>query len=278
METDQVSAGPLTNRLLSAMRYEHRAPTTDDTDKTNGTTNGNGESSTLPYTNGDSSVGNTNGEASMDDHLPPATAFPESSQPGWKVPNTRLEYPTLDERLKQELRYIGFVGPDEEADYDAHLDDEVCQRLRYLQSELKQQMIVNGARKARLLQLTQERMAYQEYKTILDDLDMQVVQAYQKRNRTLGKGKKNAKRPGGAGGGSHYAPGGSAGTAKPGLGDSTKALLEKRRKWIDTIGPIFSKDVTKVRTAGDNIFTPDVMGPLMEAERERLEEELAEAL
>ena len=258
------------------MRYEHRAPTTEDTDKTNGFTNGNGDSSAFSYTSGDITMGNTIGETSMDDRLPPATAFPESSQPNWKVPSARLDYPTVDERLKQELRYLGFIGPEEEADYDAHFDDEVAQRMRFLMSELKKQMIVNGARKARLLQLAQERMAYQEYSTILDDLDTQVTQAYLKRNRTLGKGKKNAKRPGGAGGGSHYAPGGSGGIAKPGIGDSARALLEKRKKWIDTIGPIFSKDIMRVRGPRDNIFTLEIMKPLMEAEKERLEEELAE--
>ncbi len=67
-------------------------------------------------------------------------------------------------------------------------------------------MITNGARKTRLLEIAKERMAYQEYSTIHDDLDSQVQQAYLKRTRTLGKSKKGSQakhRPGGAGGGSH---------------------------------------------------------------------------
>ena len=271
LETDQVSAGPLLNRLLSTMRYEHRPTSTEDKDKSNGLTNGN--SDTTPLINTDINGDNSH-DIANDDRLPPATFFPESTQPNWKVPSMKLDYAQVDERLKAELRYIGFLGQDEEPDYDAHYDDEVAQRLRFLQTELKKQSLVNGARKARVLQIAQERMAHQEYSTILEDLDAQVQQAYLKRNRTLGKGKKNAKRPGGAGGGSHFVTGGGlAGTAKPGIGDQAKTLMERRKKWIDTIKPVFGEDVTRVRTEGDTVFDDDVIKGLEAAERERWDEE-----
>ena len=97
-----------------------------------------------------------------------------------------------------------------------------------------------------------------------------------KRTRTLGKGKKNAKRPGGAGGGSHFvagALGSSAGTAKPGIGDAAKTLMERRKKWIDTIKPIFSDEITRVRRSSDTIFTEPELSILMAAEREKWDEE-----
>ena len=274
VETDQVSAGPLLNRLLSTMRYEHRPTRGEDKEKTNGAVNG--ESTTTGFPNGDPMGGESNFDIGSDDRLPSATLFPESLSQNWKVPAAKLDYTQVDERLKAELRYIGFLGQDEEPDYDAHYDDEVAHRLRCLQAELKKQVIINGARKARLLQIAQERMAHQEFSTILDDLDGQVQQAYLKRTRTLGKGKKNAKRPGGAGGGSHYiagSAGGTAGTAKPGIGDAAKTLMERRKKWTDTIKPIFSDEVTRVRGEGETIFTEPEMSVLMAAEREKWDEE-----
>ena len=271
LDTDQNSTGPLLSRLLSTMRYEHRAPTTEDKEKINGLTNGSSE--LIGLQNGVISS-ESNHDVTTEDRLPPATFFPESASQNWKVPSAKLDYAQVDERLKAELRYIGFLGQDEEPDYDAHYDDEVAQRLRFLQTELKKQSIINGARKARLLQIAQERMAHQEYSTILEDLDAQVQQAYLKRNRSLGKGKKNAKRPGGAGGGSHFIGGnGSAGTAKPGIGDQAKTLMERRKKWIDTIKPVFGEDVTRVRTEGETIFDPEIMRGLEAVERERYDEE-----
>ena len=271
LDTDQNSTGPLLSRLLSTMRYEHRIPTTEEKERTTGLTNGGSELNGLQ--NGEI-TGENHHDAPTDDRLPPATFFPEFASQTWKVPSTKLDYAQVDERLKAELRYIGFLGLDEEPDYDAHYDDEVAQRLRFLQAELKKQSIINGARKARLLQIAQERMAHQEYSTILEDLDAQVQQAYLKRNRSLGKGKKNAKRPGGAGGGSHFVGGsGGAGTAKPGIGDQAKTLMERRKKWIDTIKPVFGEDVTRVRTEGETIFDPEIMKGLEALERERYDEE-----
>lgn len=273
-ETDQISAGPLLNRLLSAMRYENRPSPGEDKEKPNGVTNGNGESSTNGLTNGDMSVDMDFMGEDKAERIPPATFMPESTQASWKVPTTKLDYTQMDERLKAELRFIGFLGPDSEPDYDAHYDDDVAERLRALQTELKQQSIINGARKARVLELAKERMAHQEYSTILEDLDSQVQQAYLKRTRTLGKGKKHAKRPGGAGGGSHFvAGGGSAGVTKPGIGDAARQLMERRKKWMDSIGPVFNEDVTRVRGAGEGIFEEVDLLPLIQAEREGWDED-----
>lgn len=279
VETDQISAGPMLNRLLSTMRFEHRTSPTED--KPNNLANSVGEASMNGVTNGES----TTAESAVDEKplsLPSATFMPESTSQTWKTPSTRLDHPQIDERLKAELRYLGLLSPDAEPDYDAHYDDEVAERLRLLQVELKHVSIVNGARKARILELANERMAYQEYNTISEDLDSQVQQAYLKRTRTLGKSKKNAKRPGGGGGHSNASGGANAGTAgagsssgvtKPGIGDSTKQVMERRKQWEDKIGPIFGKDVTRVKGVGEGIFGDDVMAPLIKAELERYDEE-----
>ena len=274
-ETDQISSGPLLNRLLSTMRFEHRAPPEENA-QTNGLCNGTGESS---LTNGDLPNGTSHEQNTEDSNnkpasLPSATALSTSDRPPTNTPN--LTHAQIDERLKAELRHIGFLSPDNEPDYDAHYDDEIAERLRYLQDELRRVSILNGARKQRVLDLAQEQMAYQEYATILEDLDGQVQQAYLKRTRTMSKSKKNTKRPGGAGGGSHPANGGvstDGGVSKPGIGDVARQLMTRRAKWEEKIGPVFRNDIRRVRGKGEEIFGDAVMEPLMRIEKERWEEE-----
>ncbi|CEJ89177.1 Putative Transcriptional regulator Ngg1 [[Torrubiella] hemipterigena] len=270
-ETDSLSIGPLASRLLQALRPTTRvaaaAAAASEEKATNGTTNGD------VSMNGDDEQ---NGEEKPNP-LQPATAMPDSSSDAWKKAiHPRLEYAQVDERLRQELRHIGFL-PDEgfDLEYDGHYDDEVAGRLRHLQARLKEQILINGARKARLTELVKERMANQEYQTILEDLDSQVQAAYLKRTRTLGKSKK-AKRPGGAGGGSHPV----GGTARPGIGDLTRTLMERRRRWIDTIGSVFEdENVCKVPRQSDpnsSIFKAADMADLLKREKEQWDEEAEE--
>jgi len=121
-----------------------------------------------------------------------------------------------------------------------------------------------------------ERMAYQEYTTICEDLDTQVNSAYTKRTRTMGKSKK-AKRPGGAGGGSHFAAG--QGQAKPGIGDLTKTLMERRKKWMNDIGPVFDSErslgqVPRASDTDSSIFKDMDMAEYIKREREGWDEDV----
>jgi transcriptional adapter 3 len=252
------------------MRVEHRA---EEKEKANGLANGDGLSM---LTNGEHS-GDLFADLLPDDRPVPATSFPESGNPSWKnAIIAKADYAQVDERLKAELRFIGFLGQEDDPDFDSHFDDEVAQRLRFLQTELKKLMILNGARKARLHQIADEHMGWQEFAHIKDDLDNQVVTAFSKRNRTLGKGKKNAKRPGGAAGGGSHQPGGTgsgAGVSRPGIGDAARTIMDRRKRWNDTVSPIFSEDVVKVRGPEDRVFRGEDMVPFLVAEKDRLEEE-----
>ncbi|KAI1122490.1 histone acetyltransferases subunit 3-domain-containing protein [Nemania abortiva] len=273
-ETDKLSVGPVLSRLLQAMRPEARPQPSEDKPMTNGI---NGDSDAKEEVNGE--VGGAPGEEGKS--LPPAAFMPESTSEAWKkATHPKLDYLQVDERIKQELRHIGFLPQDTfDGDYDGHFDDEVAARLRLLQDRLRQQILINGARKARLTELVKERMAHQEYQTILEDLDTQVQGAYLKRTRTMGKSKKS-KRPGGAGGGSHPAGGGGAGMARPGIGDVTKTLMERRRRWIDNIGTVFDDEnlgkVPRATDADSSIFKPDTMADLMKKERQTWDEEVEE--
>jgi transcriptional adapter 3 len=276
-ETDQISAGPILSRLLATLRPEHRAPPSEERPTTNGLTNGeaningeaNGELGDAVQPSGDAAA-----------PVPSATYMTESSSESWKkASHPKLDYSQVDERIKQELRHIGFLPPDPDPDFDAHYDDEIAVRLRALQAELKQQSIINGARKAKLQDLVKERMAHQEYTTILEDLDSQVQTAYLKRTRTMGKSKKN-KRPGGAGGGSHFV-GSATGMARPGIGDMTKTVMERRKKWIEGVGPVFDDErstvkVPRASNLGSSIFKPEDMAELIKREKESWDEDAEE--
>ncbi|KAF7910644.1 uncharacterized protein EAF01_002154 [Botrytis porri] len=266
-ETDQISAGPMLSRLLATLRPENRAAPSEDKPLTNGVSNGEG--SFNGEINGDMGEPSQQSDISP---LPPATFMAESASESWKkATHPKLDHAQIDERIKQELRHIGFLPPDAEPDYDAHYDDEIAARLRFLQAKLKEQSIINGARKARLQEITKERMAHQEYQTILEDLDGQVNAAYTKRSRTIGKTKKN-KKAGGAGGG-NQAVNGAAGTARPGLGDMTKSLMEKRQKWIKNIGAVFDDErnlgkVPRAKDEGSSIFKPEIMSEFIRREKD----------
>jgi len=76
------------------------------------------------------------------------------------------------------------------------------------------------------MDIAREHLAYQEYATILDDLDKQVEQAYLKRTRSIKAKKKRVI--------------GEPKLAKGTIGEGIKTLMERRRRWIDKISPIFA--------------------------------------
>lgn len=286
-ETDKLSVGPLLSRLLEAMRPERRAVASEDvkslTNGVNGEANGSLDLSMNGIDSFDAAAptaSQTNGQPS-ERELSPAAHMPESNQEHWKkATHPKLDYNQVEERIKQELRHIGFLpDPDSEqpqpeearADYDGAFDDEVAARLRLLQARLREQMLINGGRKAKLSDLVRERMAFQEYQTILEDLDSQVQAAYLKRTRTMGKTKKKS-RPGAAG-----AAAAAAGIARPGIGDLTKTLMERRRRWIESIGTVFDgENLGKVPRASEpdsTIFKTEEMTELVKKETEHWDDD-----
>ena len=220
-----------------------------------------------------------NGFGAEDKSLPPSAAVADLANGGSKssaAPPVKMSYLETDDRLKLELRHVGFLAPEDNPDYDGHHDDDISERLRLLQRELRAKMISNGARKARLLEIARERLAFQEYNTIHEDLDGQVQQAYLKRTRTLGKSKKGQHgkpRPGGAGGGSHIVGMGGLGGAKRDIGDQARMLMDRRRRWQESIGPVFEGLSGAVPGKEQGLWDPVVMASYEKAEQEGLEEE-----
>lgn len=214
---DMVSAGPLAERVLSALVEEKVTSEDKDMNEKEGDT---------------ANATETNGGGGQ----------------SWRVAVSKADYASFEERLKGELKYIGLLtmsedslaGDEGQINWNNREDDEICQELRKLQKELRQQSIENTARKMILEKKVEEQLAYQEYATILDDLDKQVGDAFNKRTKSIKAKKKRS--IGGAGGGtSASGHGGVAGktTEKPGIGDGTKAVIERRRRWIEKVGPVF---------------------------------------
>ncbi|KAF2638443.1 hypothetical protein P280DRAFT_471532 [Massarina eburnea CBS 473.64] len=260
LETEEVSAGPLLARVLSALRPEGR-----------GNSN-NPNSNDMNAMDGDAMDIDEGAGASADAMNMNSSSMLAATQLTdliWKPQPTvssRTDYSTLEDRMLMELKHYGMISDadTETAAYDSHFDDEVAARLRFLQNELRKQSIINGARKQRILELTEERIAQQEYNTIADDLDGQLNSAYLKRNRNIGKGKKQAKRPGGAGGGSHPVP--NVGVTRPGVGEPIRTLMERKAQWHATVGPVVSYGKTGLPS--ESIFDEEKLKQLQSREVE----------
>lgn len=263
-ETDEISMGPVMNRLLSVIRPQPNA-----------TSNNRSGDDNAPDAQGDTTMSNTeNADSQQADAVPGAPA-PEEHRPITALPSdaprpTILPPPDFDSfeaRALQELKYIGFLAPTDTPDFSQHLDDEVAARLRTLQAELRTVAARNNARKARILELTEERMAMQEYANIADDLDNQVNAAYLKRNRSLAK-------PSNKKGSSHNQRSGQKGVAAAiggsgrGVSEGVKALMQKRKDWIEMVGPVVGFGRPAIPGDEETVFDEESMRRLERAEKE----------
>jgi transcriptional adapter 3 len=237
LESEDISVGPLMARVLAAMipeeqeaKVEEAKPKDRDTPMTNGI-----------ITNGDSAP---NGESSATLTVSSSTNLtPVASEATVKAqPVQKTDYAALEQRLLQEMKYIGLIPLNApEPDWNERQDDEVSARLRLLQKQLHKTAVGVGAMKARLAELLEPEIAYQEYSTIHDDLDRQLETAYSKRTRTIKAKKKKV--------GHHLANGANAaGVAQSriGIGDVAKSIMEKRTKWHNEVGPVFDADMRKL--------------------------------
>lgn len=260
-ETDTISAGPITSRVLQSLRHNPNLSIPDSSNQQNGDVSmTNGESTAA---SNDASTNGVNDDETVATFTKPSTWFPETTgTSAHKFPaSSSRDFPSMEQRTLQELRYSGFLTPEATPDYDSHYDDEVAERLRHLQAELQHISRENAVRKARVLELTEERMAMQEYSTIADDLDTQINTAYLKRNRTLNKPKKGVgkARPG---------QGGTGGVAvsRNAVSEGVRMLMDRRKEWRDLIGPVV--DFGQTRIPKDSVFDKASMERLAKAEAE----------
>ncbi|KAK9469832.1 histone acetyltransferases subunit 3-domain-containing protein [Lipomyces arxii] len=225
LETEDISCGPLASRILSALLKDEA----DDI--------------IIPSTAPTPTPQDAEPDAPQ--VLSSSSAFAE--QQGWRVVSVKADYNTLEDRLRREFKYVGIFADDDEPDWSAREDDEICAELRALQTRLKSISATNAVRKAKIEKVVHEHMAYAEYTQILEDLDKQVDQAYMKRTRTI---KNKKKRPVNATPLSTTA----LATRTADLGEGIKALLDKRKRWIEKIGPVFPPPEVMKRVPKTAIF------------------------
>ncbi|GAA5825442.1 hypothetical protein JCM3770_000809 [Rhodotorula araucariae] len=168
----------------------------------------------------------------------PVAGDQPATEDGPPQPRLQMDAVDLEERVKRELRYLG-VLPDEEVDWSAREDDEISSALRACQRLLHHQTELNEARKAVLMSLVKDRMAYQDYETARDAQERVIEAGWTKRTRTDSKKKKKGKerdrRPG--------AP-------QPPSDDPNKApisvelseAVEKRDRLVAAFKPFFEDD------------------------------------
>lgn len=272
-ETDECSMGPVMNRLMALTRPQPNG-------RGSGAGAGAEDSGPQDQLNGDSVM--TNGIDAIDgldgglpngigeesalqtQNLRPAAALPLDAPRLASLPLP--DYDTFEYRALQELKYIGFLTPNDTPSFAAHNDDEVAARLRTLQAELRQVSQRNNVRKARVLEMAEERMAMQEYSNIADDLDNQVNAAYLKRNRSLAK-------PSSKKGGQAQARSGQRGVATGlvgarGVSEGVRQLMQKRKDWIDMVGPVVGYGRAPIVGDGETVFDPESLRRLEALERE----------
>ena len=279
LEMDDVSLGPLTSRLLSAILKDrgpeddtevHTGPTVKEEANTPMSPNNALLSDVISHESLSSAqtpmsdISNSGKLADEGYHVGPGTTSLLKVDLRWMLDSVDLDYPTLEEKLKRELKYVG-IYPNtpkngsnsnnnggaraEDPDWlNSREDDEICAELRELQNTLREVTVKNQKYKEVLRPLVDRYMAWQEYSSILDDLDKQVDQAYVKRTRVPKKRKKH-----------HYSSSTSSGNSsqiaqQKAANSNLKSLLEKRQRWINKIGPLFGPPELMKRIPKKSIF------------------------
>ena len=131
----------------------------------------------------------------------------------------------LEERIRRELCYLGFLDPQENLDYNAKEDDDICGELRYMQKQLREQVAINDARKKRLLEIVRPYMAHQEFTTFLQEINSSLEQSFIKRYRVQKTKHRKKLTP----------------IGKP-LPENISKALQMRKDLIRKYGPFFPKD------------------------------------
>lgn len=255
LATEDISCGPLSSRLLSAVLSIHEG--VEESEE-------NGEIKT--ERNIEDNLG-----IDMDENI--ATNI--KVDPDFDGAADSNDFHSIEERLKRELKYIGiFMNlPNDEDESKSKLslngrpiksetrsgsiidtddwvknkeDDEVSAEIRMLQKQLKSAVARNRLNKKKLIPVVEEQIAYQEYCTILEDLDKQVDQAYMKRLKSKGKKKKANEKV-------ELTP-----AQQQAMNASVRSTLDKRKRWMENIGQLFASAEIMKRVPSESLLDGDL--------------------
>ncbi|KAJ3107201.1 Transcriptional regulator [Phlyctochytrium planicorne] len=150
-------------------------------------------------------------------------------------PRSTAEIMVLEDRLKNEIRFLGLIG-DEDMDPDQKEEDEITAELKRLQQELRTQVMENTRRKQRLKEAASFYRGWEQYNTVLDTLSKQIESDYLKRFKQNPKNRRKIKV-------SH---------AVRTIPEATLENIEKRKTLIEKIGCLFPPE--KVTIPQESIY------------------------
>ncbi|KAI0345002.1 hypothetical protein BDW22DRAFT_1326233 [Trametopsis cervina] len=216
--TEERGHGPLTERLVSAM---------------------------IPMQNATEWKGVKAAEEAMEGR-------PGTNGAAAQAARDKMNVADLEERVKSVMRFHGFL--DEMPDYSEAVDDPIATALRHAQQELRTVVATNKARRARLVSVARDRLAYQYYLEERDDLDKCIANLYaklQKKNEGP-KSHKKKKKLAEVNGASNGPPGATVIAPSPAaigltasdeyelnVPEQLKQFVQMRRRYVDTVGSIF---------------------------------------
>jgi len=127
------------------------------------------------------------------------------------------DIPIIEDRIKQELFDLGIID-NEKIDWKAQEDNEICSKIRELQQELREQVLINEKRKKKLLKISQDWIAYQQFNEVLEDQERQIESAYTKRLKLSKKKKRPLHKP---------------------ISENILSLIQKRKSIIKDMSTLF---------------------------------------
>ncbi|KXN83229.1 Chromatin-remodeling complexes subunit NGG1 [Leucoagaricus sp. SymC.cos] len=150
-------------------------------------------------------------------------------------------------------------------DFTEKMDDPIATALRHAQTELRQVVAMNKARKTRLISVAQDRLGYQEYLELRDSIDKNITALFSKlQKKDISKPSKKKKKIDGSESGNGNGGANGVGNGNGGMmsnlapspaaigfnqnedqnllvNDQLKHLVETRRQWVDTVGTVFEQ-------------------------------------
>ncbi|KAJ7580149.1 histone acetyltransferases subunit 3-domain-containing protein [Mycena floridula] len=160
----------------------------------------------------------------------------------------KMNVEDLEIRIRDTMRWHGILA--DIPDFTDKVDDPISAALRQAQSELRTVVATNKARKARLIAIARDRLGYQEYLDLRDNLDKNISNTYAKLQKKDGPKIAKKKKKSDLETDSTPAPAPPC-PAALGLGpdddnrlvvsEQLRNLVATRRKWVDNVGGVLEK-------------------------------------
>lgn len=170
---------------------------------------------------------------------------------------------TLNERIRKDMAEMGLIDSSFVKEYAE--DDEICNEIRILQSELKKKTLINNYRKHCLYEFIRKYLPAQEFWSLIGDLDKQIELAFIRlsKQQPSSKKRKALKKPTSSG---HNSPPPPPQILNEGEEAALK-LLERREKLMENISSMLPSRLECLCPSisnDDPLFDPIIESQLVE--------------